>query len=107
MMKDKKRTIVSNYMNTDMVIKNDTIFNEEEKDIIDESFVKVLRENDGVLEVHSLLFSKIIVPWEPDFAEMWMKESYEKWMSVPYSQHKDEYQNHPENFGSCIIRLGL
>ena len=36
---------------------------------------------------------------------MWMKEFYEKWMTIPYSQEKEEYQNHPENFGSSLIGI--
>ena len=102
------RTIVSNYMDTDMVITNDTACkekSEDRRDILDDSFVKSIKENAGVSEVHSVEFAEITVPWEPDFAEMWMKEFYAKWMSVPYSQDRDEYQNHPENFGSSLIGI--
>ena len=102
------RTIVSNYMDTDMVITNDTACkekSEDRRDILDDSFMKSIKENAGVSEVHSVEFAEITVPWEPDFAEMWMKEFYAKWMSVPYSQDRDEYQNHPENFGSSLIGI--
>ncbi len=102
------RTIVSNYMDTDIVIKNDTAYKEkteDRRDILDESLVEAMKANAGVAEVHSLVFAGITVPWEPDFAEMWMKEVYAKWMSVPYSQEKDEYQKHPENFGSSLIGI--
>ena len=102
------RTIVSNYMDTDMVIKNDTACkekSEDRRDILDESFVKSIKENDGVSEAHSMIFAEITVPWEPDFAEMWMKEFYAKWMSTSYNKEKDEYQNHPENFGSSLIGI--
>ena len=51
------RTIVSNYMDTDMVIKNDTACKEKSED------------------------------------------------SIPYGKEKDEYQNHPENFGSSLIGI--
>ena len=102
------RTIVSNYMDTDMVITNDTACkekSEDRRDILDDTFVKSIKENAGVSEVHSVEFAEITVPWEPDFTEMWMKEFYAKWMSVPYSQDRDEYQNHPENFGSSLIGI--
>ena len=91
-----------------MVIKNDTACkekSEDRRDILDDSFVKSIKENAGVSEVHSMIFAEITVPWEPDFAEMWMKEFYAKWMSTPYSKDKDEYQNHPENFGSSLIGI--
>ena len=95
-------------MDTDLVFHIDTACkekSEDRRDILDESFVKSIKENAGVSEVHSMIFAEITVPWEPDFAEMWMKEFYAKWMSTPYSKEKDEYQNHPENFGSSLIGI--
>ncbi|MDO4338198.1 MAG: ABC transporter permease [Eubacteriales bacterium] len=102
------RTIVSNYMDMDMVIKNDTAYKEkaeDRRDILDDALVKSIKENTGVSEVHSMVFAEITVPWEPDFAELWMKEFYAKWMSIPYKQEKEEYQSHPENFGSSLIGI--
>ena len=103
------RTIVSNSMDTDLLIKNDTALKEnvaERKNILDESLIKSIRETDGVSKVHSMIFTEITVPWEPDFAEMWMEEFYAKWMSIPYSKEKEEYQNHPEKFKSSLIGVG-
>ena len=102
------RTIVSNYMDTDLVIKNDTAYKEnaaDRRDILDENLLKEIRKNAGVSEVHPMVYTEITVPWEPDFAEMWMKEFYAKWMSIPYEQEKEEYQKHPENFGSSMIGI--
>ena len=100
------RTIISNVMDTDIIIKNDTAMKEKSEDrrnILDESLIKNIKDDAGVSGVHSMIFAEITVPWEPDFADMWMKEVYEKWMSIPYS--KDEYQNHPENFFSSLIGI--
>ena len=102
------RTIVSNNMDTDIVITNDTATKEkaeDRKDILDDSLVKQIKENAGVSEVHSIIFAEITVPWEADFADMWMKEFYAKWMSIPYSQEKEEYKEHPENFGSSLVGI--
>ena len=102
------RTIVSNNMDMDIEIKNDTATKEhkkDRKDILDESIVTSIKDFDGVSEVHPVVFAEITVPWEPDFSDMWMKEFYEKWLTVPYSQEKEEYQNHPENFGSSLIGI--
>ena len=102
------RTIVSNYMDTDLVIKNDTAYKEnaaDRRDILDENLLKEIRKNAGVSEVHPMVYTEITIPWEPDFAEMWMKEFYAKWMSIPYEQEKEEYQKHPENFGSSMIGI--
>ena len=102
------RTIVSNYMDTDLVVKNDTAYKEnaaDRRDILDENLLKEIQKNAGVSEVHPMVYTEITVPWEPDFAEMWMKEFYAKWMSIPYEQEKEEYQKHPENFGSSMIGI--
>lgn len=102
------RTIVSNDMDADLVIKNDTATKEkteERKNSIDSSLQESIKDIDGVSEMHSVVFAEITVPWEPDFVDMWMKEFYEKWMSIPYSQDKSEYQDHPENFGSSLIGI--
>lgn len=82
------RTIVSNNMDADIEIKNDTATKEhkkDRKDILDESIVTSIKDLDGVSEVHPVVFAEITVPWEPDFSDMWMKEFYEKWLTVPYS----------------------
>lgn len=102
------RTVVSNEMDTDIMIKNDTATKEkaeDRKDILDASLLKQIKDYAGVSEVHSVIFAEITVPWEADFADMWMKEFYAKWMSIPYSQEKKEYQEHPENFGSSLIGI--
>ena len=59
-------------MDTDLLIKNDTALKEnvaERKNILDESLIKSIRETDGVSKVHSMIFTEITVPWEPDFAD--------------------------------------
>ena len=102
------RTIISNYMDTDLVVKNDMAYKEnaaDRRDILDENLLKEIQKNAGVSEVHPMVYTEITVPWEPDFAEMWMKEFYAKWMSIPYEQEKEEYQKHPENFGSSMIGI--
>ena len=102
------RTIVSNAADADMVIINDTTYkekSEDRKNILDESLVHAIKEKEGISEVHSVLFAEITVPWESDFADMWMNEFYAKWMNIPYSKEKEEYQKHPENFGTSMIGI--
>lgn len=102
------RTIVSNYNNIDLIIKNETAYKEnaeDRKNILEDSLEKSIKEIDGVSEINSMVFAEITVPWESDFADMWMKEFYAKWMSIPYEQEKEEYQNHSENFGSFLIGI--
>lgn len=103
------RTFVSNYMDMDMVIKNDTLKKEHREDwtqILDENFIADIRNNPGVKEVNPMLCTEIIVPWEPEFSDMWMREFYDMWMSIPYEDDKEEYQAHPENFGSFLVGIG-
>ena len=102
------RTIVSNSMNTDLVIKNDTGIKEkakDRKDILTGSIEKSISSNQGVAEMHSIVFSEITIPWEPDLMEKWMKEFYAKWMSIPYKKDRKEYKEHPENFGTSMLGI--
>ena len=66
------RTIMSNYMDTDLVVSNDTLMKEEDgkwKQILKPSLVKELKKSKDIREVHPLLCAKIIVPWEPEFSD--------------------------------------
>lgn len=102
------RTIVSNYMDMDLVIKNDTLKKEDHekwKQILDEQLLAEIREKEGVQEVHPFFSVEVIVPWEPDFADAWMKEFYAMWMTIPYEEDMEEYKEHPENFGSFLVGI--
>ena len=102
------RTIVTNHMDNDMTIINDTLKKEdvqEHKDLLTEAFLDDLRSISGVEDVYPLSYGRITVPWEPEFAEMWMEEFYAKWMNIPYEEDREEYKEHPENFGAVMIGI--
>lgn len=102
------RTIMSNYMQMDMVIKNDTLKKEDHdewKQLLDNKFLEDIRDNEKIKELHPLLTAEITVPWEPEFMDVWMREFYEMWMNIPYEDDVEEYKEHPENFGSFLIGI--
>lgn len=102
------RTIVGNYMNLDLVIKNDTLQEENHSDwtqIIDETMLKQMKETKGVEEVHPIKSAEIMFPWEPEVMDQWMEEAYDMWMYYPYEEDRKEHQEHPENFGSFMIGI--
>ena len=102
------RTIVTNHMDNDMTIINDTLKKEdaqEHKDLLTEAFLDDLRSISGVEDVYPLSYGQITVPWEPEFAEMWMEEFYAKWMNIPYEEDREEYKEHRENFGAVMIGI--
>lgn len=102
------RTIISNYMDMDMVIKNDTLKKEDPdkwKPLLDSKFIDDIEKIEGIREVHPLSYAQIIVPWEPEFADVWMEEFYDMWMDVPYEEARQEYQEHPENFGTILVGI--
>lgn len=102
------RSLVSNFMDMDMVIKNDTLGLEEHNDwtqLMDDAFIENISENEGVSEVHPMLCAEITVPWEPEFSDVWMREFYSMWMDNAYEDDVEEYKEHPENFGSFIIGI--
>lgn len=102
------RTIISNYLDADITITNDTLKKEEQKDwrqILNSDFVNQIEQTEGVKEVHSLLSTLITVPWEPEFSDIWMREFYEMWMDISYDSQIEEYKAYPENFGSVMIGI--
>ena len=107
-----------NYMGLDMVLKNDTINNmvlnraaegEEQiqgvHPILNEELLNEIRQTDGVEEVLPTITVPTIVPWEKEVTDVWMREFYETWMSIPYEDDIEEYQQHPENFGSSLVGI--
>lgn len=107
-----------NYMGLDMVLKNDTINNmvlnraaegEEQiqgvHPILNEELLNEIRQTDGVEEVLPTITVPTIIPWEKEVTDVWMREFYETWMNIPYEDDIEEYQQHPENFGSSLVGI--
>lgn len=102
------RTIVSNYMDADIVLKNDTMTMEEQgewKPLIDSKFLEQINADPGVREMHPMYNAQIIIPWEPDFMDIWMREFYETWMDEDYEDIVDMYKQHPENYHSYLTGI--
>lgn len=102
------RTIVSNYMDADMVIKNDTMqmeTRENWKPLMDDAFLKELQQSQDIREVHPIVNAQIVVPWEADFADYWMSEFYDMWMDETYGDVKEDYQQHPEKYSSFLAGI--
>lgn len=101
------RTIVSSAWNDDMEISNRLLSKDgaKWKEVMDEVFLQKIADTDGVQEVHTVTTAQAMVPWEPEFADKWMREFYEMWMEIPYEDEKKEYQEHPENFGTVLVGI--
>lgn len=111
------REFYYHYMDLDLVIQNDllradyfldTALSEDGKEklhILNEDILRKLRDNDGVTEVLPEIFTPVIVPWEPEVADTWMREFYATWMDIPYEDDIEEYKQHPENFGSSLVGI--
>lgn len=102
------RTIVADHMNSDIVIQNDTMKKEnldEWRPIISDHFLSSLEELEGIHSVCPVVTGRTMVPWEPEFADLWMEEFYAKWMNTPYEDDVQEYREHPENFGAVILGI--
>ncbi|MBS7008100.1 ABC transporter permease [Anaerostipes sp.] len=103
------RTIVSNYMDTDLTVRNDTAMKDDEeewKQIIKPSAVKKIRENEGVKGIHTMLGAKMELPWEPEFSDEWMRKFYEVWMYSSYKDDIEDYKKHPEKYGAVMVGIG-
>ncbi len=107
-----------NYMGLDMILKNDTINNmvldREEggkeqiqgvRPILNEELLEQIRMTDGVAGVLPTLSIPTIVPWDAEVTDVWMREFYDTWMTIPYEDDVKEYKTHPENFGSSLVGI--
>lgn len=102
------RTLLSNYMDLDMVLKNDTMMMKERdewKPLMDAAFVKQLRKNQSIKDVNTITNEQIVVPWEPGLLEYWMTEFYEIYFEETYEDVKADYQKHPEKYASFLIGI--
>lgn len=101
------RTIVSSAWNDDMEISNRLLSKDgaKWKEVMDDVFLQKIADTDGVQEVHTVTTAQAMIPWEPEFADKWMREFYEMWMEIPYEDEKKEYQEHPENFGTVLVGI--
>ncbi|MCQ4636402.1 ABC transporter permease [Anaerovorax odorimutans] len=102
------RTIVSGYMDTDMVIKNDTMWKEDQsqwKQLFDRDFFSRLSEEEEIREFHPMFTARIVVPWKQGFVDSWMEKMYEMWMNETYDEVKEDYKKHPEKYYSNMIGI--
>ena len=101
------RTIVSSAWNDDMEISNRLLSKDgaKWKEVMDDVFLQKIANTDGVQEVHTVTTAQAMIPWEPEFADKWMREFYEMWMEISYEDEKKEYQEHPENFGTVLVGI--
>lgn len=100
------RTIVSDAMDSDLIISNDTMQMETQdqwEPLIDDSFLEELKCNPGVREVHPIVNVQIVMPWDADFLEYWMREFYDMWMDADYD--RADYQQHPEKYASFLAGI--
>lgn len=100
------RTIISNYMDADLVIQNDTMQKEEQSDwkqLLSPDFLKKVENQ--VKEMHVMYNARIVVPSEPEFADAWMREMCEVWMVGNPDEIYEDYKEHPEKYESCMVGI--
>ncbi len=107
------REFVFHYMGLDMAVRNDTIQNvyaqEKQlkgiKQILTDDLLEQIRHTQGVKEVLPVSYASLVIPWEPEVADVWMREFYETWMYIPYEDDIEEYKEKPENFASSLVGI--
>lgn len=102
------REIISNYMEADFIIRNDTMTMEEQskwKPLIDKEFLEELRADEGIKEIHPMYNAQIVIPWKDGFVDLWMREFYDMWMEESYEDIIDDYKEHPENYYSYLTGI--
>lgn len=102
------RTIVSSVWGDDLEVMNKTLRideTEKGKELWDGKLENELKAISGVKDVRLVSTSKILVPWEPEFSDMWMKKIYDRWILDPYEPFMQQYKDHPEDFGTCLVGI--
>lgn len=102
------RTMASSFMDSDLTILDDTVRKEDQSKwmgLLDEEFLSRLQGNPSVKEIHPQMTERIVVPWDEEFSEPYMKKMYEYWMDQDYADVKEEYKQHPENFYSYMTGI--
>lgn len=102
------RTIVSNYMEADMIIKNDTMQMSRKnawKPLIDNSVLKEITQDSAIKNIHTIYNDEIAVPWQGKFTDYWMTSFYDMWMQEKYKNIKDDYRKHPEKYYSFLVGI--
>lgn len=103
------RTIVSNYMDMDLVLYNDTLKKEDSdkwEKLMDDRFLGEIRHKGGIKQANPLYFARIDVPWEPEFSDQWMREFYEMWMYESYDDVRESYRSGTlEDNLFCIVGI--
>lgn len=88
------RTIVSNYMEADMIIKNDTMQMSRKnawKPLIDNSVLKEITQDSAIKNIHSIYNDEIAVPWQGKFTDYWKHP--EKYYSFLVGIDREEFQH--------------
>lgn len=102
------RTIVSNYMEADIVIKNDTMQMREKREwkpLMQPSFLKEIEEDEGIKKVYPVYNEEIVIPWQGEFTDYWMTNFYDMWMQEAYDDVKNDYRKHPEKYCSFLVGI--
>lgn len=102
------RTIVSNYMEADIIIKNDTMQmceKSEWKPLMQSSFLKNIKGDEGIKKIYPVYNEEIVIPWQGEFTDYWMTNFYNMWMPETYEDVRDDYRKHPEKYYSFLVGI--
>ncbi|MCM1561864.1 MAG: ABC transporter permease, partial [Butyrivibrio sp.] len=102
------RTIADSAWGDDLEIINKTLRTDEAKkwkELWNGELEHELTDIPGVKAVHLVKTAKVLIPWEPEFSDLWMKKIYERWILDPYEPFMQEYKTHPEDFETCLVGI--
>ncbi len=102
------RTIVSSAWGDDLEIMNKTLRTDETekwKELWNGELEQELKNIPGVKDVHLVSTAGIMIPWEPEFSDLWMHKIYDRWILDPYEPFMQQYKKHPEDFGTCLVGI--
>lgn len=96
-----ERTVFPNYMNADMIIRNDTAM-DSFRPIMDDEFMDEINQIDGIREIHILSGVQVTIPVENEFIDIWLQKYAAMNTTLDYENLIAEFKQHPQSYRAFI-----
>lgn len=100
-----ERTVFPNYMNADIIIRNDTAGISDMdsfRPIMDDEFVDEINQIDGIREIHILSGVQATISAENEFIDIWLQKYAAMNTTLDYENLITELKQHPQSYRAFI-----
>lgn len=109
-----ERTVFPNYMNADMIIRNDTIIQNDMagisdmdlfRPIMEDEFMDEIKRIDGIREIHILSGVQVIISAENEFMDTWLQKCAAMKEDFDYEKLIEDFKQQPQKY--CAFMKGI